>query len=66
MADLTMRRAGYKKLPSKVGSNNGFDGVYAWDGVVFLISMALIVALGLAIMLIRKEVSYQDCTAKQH
>ena len=27
-ADLTMSRVGYIKLPSKVGSNNGFDGVY--------------------------------------
>jgi RHS repeat-associated protein len=27
-ADLVMSRAGYNKLPSKVGSNNGFDGVY--------------------------------------
>ncbi len=31
-ADLTMRRAGYEKLPSKVGSNNGFDGVYIKRG----------------------------------
>jgi hypothetical protein len=28
-ADFVMKRSGYKKLPSKVGSNNGFDGVYA-------------------------------------
>ncbi|EGO62500.1 hypothetical protein, partial [Acetonema longum] len=27
-ADLTLSRAGYTKLPSKVGANNGFDGVY--------------------------------------
>lgn len=28
MADLVFERAGYEKLASKVGSNNGFDGVY--------------------------------------
>jgi hypothetical protein len=27
-ADLVMQRTGRKKLPSKVGSNNGFDGLY--------------------------------------
>jgi len=29
---LLMGRAGYEKLPSKVGSNNGFDGVYVKRG----------------------------------
>ncbi|OAB45520.1 contractile injection system protein, VgrG/Pvc8 family [Paenibacillus glacialis] len=28
LADIVMKRAGRKKLPSKVGSNNGFDGLY--------------------------------------
>jgi len=32
VADVTMRKAGYKKLPSKVGSNNGFDGLYVKYG----------------------------------
>ena len=28
VADHIMKKKGYKKYPSKVGSNNGFDGVY--------------------------------------
>eukprot|EP00825_Cyclidium_porcatum_P003911 TRINITY_DN11813_c0_g1_i1.p3 TRINITY_DN11813_c0_g1~~TRINITY_DN11813_c0_g1_i1.p3 ORF type:complete len:172 (-),score=30.87 TRINITY_DN11813_c0_g1_i1:160-675(-) len=28
IADRQMKKQGYKKYPSRVGSNNGFDGVY--------------------------------------
>ncbi|KEO84511.1 WXG100 family type VII secretion target [Tumebacillus flagellatus] len=32
LADVVLKKAGYEKLPSKVGSNNGFDGVYVKYG----------------------------------
>jgi len=32
MADLVFEEAGFQKLPSKVGPNNGFDGVYVKYG----------------------------------
>jgi len=52
---------------SVLGSVGGkFLSLYAWAGVVFLIGMALIVALILATMLLRKEASYKACTANQH
>lgn len=52
---------------SVLGSMGGkFLSLYAWPGVVFLISVALIVALIFATLLFRKEARYKACIVNQH
>ena len=52
---------------SVLGSVGGkFLSLYGWSGVVFLISVALCIALVIAAVLFRKEARYKNCMANQH
>ncbi|MBP2626683.1 MAG: major facilitator superfamily 1 [Firmicutes bacterium] len=51
---------------SVIGAMGGnFLSWYAWDGVVLLISISLVVALFLAVVLFIKETRYKVCTANE-
>jgi len=52
---------------SMIGTMGGkFLSWYAWDGVVLLISISLIIALLLAVLLFIKEPRYKVCTVNEH
>lgn len=52
---------------SVLGSIGGkFLSSYGWPGVVFLISVALMIALVFATVLFRKEARYKACIVNQH